>query len=347
MARYDPEPFKSDGGFTVLGLPLLFGLLAASGLVLGGIAGFISRWFYLIILFPAGIGLGLAGAGYFAGRLAKMRNLALAFLAGLFAGALAMGTMHFVEYRHFVSVRDEAVAGVPAAALAAADPKVQEIRAVNSFPAYLNFAAKEGVRIGRRGGGINLGYWGTWIYWSLELLGVTVLAMLGTIGGALQPFCKRCDSWKDEKDLGRLSGDPERAKALVEKGRLDELREHSPGDVDGALVLTISWCRTCHDRCPVDVKLQSVSHNDKGEEQKSELTHQTYPGEALEELEALFSAVGLSRRQARGEDRPRRERDDDDPPRRAIREDREDRDARRREDDDDDRPRRRERRDDY
>jgi hypothetical protein len=315
MSRYSPEPYKPDGGLTVVGLPILFGILTVAAVILGGIAGFIAQWFYLIIVFPAVVGFGLFGAGWLANYVAKMRNIPVAFLAGLYASCVAMGTMHYVEYRNTI----EKVVREARENKGTLPPGGEEAVRSISFPQYMNLAAKAGVTIGRRGGGLNLGYWGSWIYWTVELVGVAVLALIGTVGGAAQPFCSRCGSWKDDATLGHLTGDPERAKDALEKGKIDALAEHEPDRSRGHLRLSMPHCKTCRHRSPIDLKLERVTKNDKGEEEKNELAHVTYPGEAIDDFEGLFGAPRPRRRAERAEEdeeerprRPERGRRDDD-----------------------------------
>jgi hypothetical protein len=345
MSRYSPEPYKADGGFTIVGLPILFGILTVAAIILGGLAGLISQWFYLVLVFPMAIGFGLFGAGWLGNYVAKMRNVGIGFLAGLFASCVALGTMHFVEYRNTIEkVAQEARQNNPKMP----PGEEQALRSI-SFPQYMNLAAKAGVTIGRRGGGLNLGYWGSWIYWSLELIGVAVLALIGTVGGAAQPFCPRCESWKDDKTLGHLTGDPEHAQKALEKGKIESLAHHEPGPSRGHLLLTMSHCKSCRHRSTIDVKLQRVTKNDKGEEEKSELAHVTYPGEAIDDFEELFGSARPRRRAAlldeETEDRPRRREDEDRPRRREVTDrprdrDEDDRPRRRDRDEDEDRPRR-------
>jgi hypothetical protein len=183
---------------------------------------------------------------------------------------------------------------------------------------------------------------------------VAVLALIGTVGGAAQPFCPRCDSWKDDTTLGRLTGDPERAQKALEKGKIDALADHEPDRAHGHLLLSMSHCKFCRHRSTIDVKLQQVTKNDKGEEEKKELAHVTYPGEAIDDFEELFSAL-RPRRAERveaveevAEERPRRRRvedeDEDRPRRREVTDrprgrDEDDRPRRWDRDEDEDRPR--------
>src|SRR5881628_3245839 len=47
LPRFEPEPYQPDGGFSVVRLPLLMGVLLVAALALGWLASFIGQWFYL------------------------------------------------------------------------------------------------------------------------------------------------------------------------------------------------------------------------------------------------------------------------------------------------------------
>jgi hypothetical protein len=272
MGRYSPEDYTPDGGFSPAGLPLLLVGLIASAIGLGWLASFIGQWFYLILLFPLGIGFGLIAAGVIFGRLGKMRSPGLACLLGLLSAVVAMLAMHYFDYRRLVQ---DAAPGEGSTGLFS----------------YLNAAATVGVTINGKGGrgGWNLGYTGTWIYWSLELLVVAVMSTLGMVAGATAPFCSDCNVWKEEKKLGTLGANGNEAAEHLRNGAVERLQEHEPGPLGGSFPLLVWVCPNCKSEGTIAVKLQSVTKNAKGEEDTKELVHLTYPGKALAELEALFS----------------------------------------------------------
>ena len=69
MNTYQPEEHHSDGGFRLVGLPLLFGTLLVAALAIGWLASWIGQFFYLILLFP----LCIAGFLAVGGRAARAR----------------------------------------------------------------------------------------------------------------------------------------------------------------------------------------------------------------------------------------------------------------------------------
>jgi hypothetical protein len=301
MSRFAPEVYRSDGGFSAGGLPILLLSMWGAALALGWLASFIGQWFYLILLFPLGIGLGLVGVGVIVGRLTKMRSPALAALVGLISGIVAIVSMHYFNYQRnyhdpdrqkllsWAPVLENLPAGVREPKVAEAQAALKQAREAESFLGYLNLEATLGVTISHRGqGGFNIGYTGTWIYWGLELFGVAVMATLGLMGGAMAPFCSTCNEWKEERPLGMLSRQGVDVPALLSSGELDALKAHCSAVVGTDLLLSVSACGSCRGNSPIAVKLEELSKNDKGELVKNEVVHLTYPGEALAEFEAMF-----------------------------------------------------------
>lgn len=294
MTRYTPEPYKPDGGFSLAGLPVLFFVLFVAAGAIGGLASFLGQWFYLVLLFPVGMGLALTAVGYLIGRVTKMRSVGIAILAGLISGAVSVVTMHYGDYLRFrdkVNAIDPAGVnfprGVDAAQFRQLVQAMLQKKGVDTFLGYMNQQATEGVTIGgRRGGGFNLGFTGSWIYWALELVVVAVITCMGIVGGTAAPFCSVCDRWKEERKLGTLDGDPQEVKTHLEEGDLQALRDYP---TDGELHLSVHVCPGCGDEGDLAVKLQQVTKNAKGEDVTTALAHLTYPGKALADLEAVFT----------------------------------------------------------
>jgi hypothetical protein len=272
MKPYKPTEYTPDGGVSLIGLPILAIALGMGAVALGWLASFIGQAFYLIVLFPIGIGLGLIFVGSLASTPAKLRSIPVAAVFGLLAGLLAMVSMHFFDYRR-------AMDGAP--------PGFEM-----SFLQYLDFEANQGVVIGRANSGFNIGYVGTWIYWGVETLIVAGFSLLGMAGVAAAPFCRGCETWKKEHNLGALGGAPEPVLEAFRAGDFDSLHQHKASAISqDDLVFTAHICPNCRQRAPIDVKLQHKVSNDKGEESLVELAHLTYPGSALKEFESLFGKV--------------------------------------------------------
>lgn len=298
MSKFLPQEYQPEGGFSVVGLPILLGLLGATGIAIGWLASFIGQWFYLIVLFPLAMGFGLIMVGVYVGHLTKMRSPGLAVLLGLVGAGVTLLAMHYFNYQRFLQERQELLRvgalfdKLPAVPkdgkMAEAVQFLKQAKAVNSFFSYLDMEATQGITIGSRGGGLNIGYVGTWIYWVVELAVVAVMATLGLVGGAAAPFCSACNEWKEERQLGTLQGKGSDVAVFLTNGDIEQLHDHYPAPAGGSLVLKAAICPNCRTDSPIAVKLEEVTKNAKGEEEKKELIHLTYPGEALPELEALF-----------------------------------------------------------
>ena len=324
MNHFQPVPYKSEGGFSAASVPILLALLCLAGAVLGWLASLISQWFYLIVLFPLGIGFGLVMVGGLGGHLTKMRSRGLAAVLGLAGSSVAVLTMHYFDYQRFLSQRESLLSaelppegqpgtgskpGVaePQQFLAGAAARrahtgvrdtltpeagefLRRAKAVNSLSAYMEFAATQGVSIGRIGSSkSNLGYVGTWIYWFFEWAMVAFMTTMGLILFATAPFCSSCNTWKVERPLGTLRGDGAEAAEILATGEIQRLTGLRPAVVGGPLELSASVCPNCKTASSVVIKLVEVTKKSKNEVQRTELGEQlTYPGGALSEFESLF-----------------------------------------------------------
>ncbi len=92
--HFDATPFQPDGGAPFAGIMLTISVAIVSAALLGFIGSMIGQWFYLILIFPLGIGAGVGAAVAFALKQGKVRNPAVGVLAGFLGGVIAMLTMH-------------------------------------------------------------------------------------------------------------------------------------------------------------------------------------------------------------------------------------------------------------
>jgi hypothetical protein len=252
-------------------------------------------------VFPLGIGFGLALVGALVVNLAKMRNAIMAAILGLISGVVAIVAMHYFDYQRFLNERQELLAAVPPINInnlpmnrmdpeaAEAIQKLKEVRAVNSFTSFMHFQATQGVSIGKIGqGGANLGFVGTWIYWVVELMAVAAMVTFALKMYAASPFCTECNTWKEERKLGTLQRNDEDIEAWLRKGKIERLPELDPAPTGGNLIFTAAVCPNCKSESSITVKVEEVTKDKKGEEQKKELIHLVYSGEALVVFEELF-----------------------------------------------------------
>jgi len=284
--RLEAAPYQPEGGFSPLGVLVVFAcvILGAGGLGYG--VSWVRQWFYIILVFPflIGVVLGILGAiGIYMGN---VRNLALATLIGLFGSCLSLLAIHYFDYERFrATAAAEKAAQAKKGAVQVPPANPREV----SFPEYLDLRATEGIPVHFRRIHFNLGYVGTYIYWFVEIVIVSVLVIAIMRGCAADPFCAQCQSWKDKRSLGTLTMAPETAVRIFGKGEMVRLADHDFPHGDGQIQITAWVCKECGPDAPVDVKLDQVTKNAKNEEETSELAYLTYPGKALPILESLFA----------------------------------------------------------
>ena len=315
-AVYDVRPYKPDGGAEGSGILMLVSALAFVGAALGFAAHWVSQYFYLIILFPILIGFVVGAVGVRMVRQGRVRNPLIGGLAGFIGGALAMLMMHYFDYRSFRDSLAEldpewrTIAQLPAAEREQLLAEVEDVAdreqlaavfraaAVGSFGEYMQYAAHEGVEISSsRGSGnpMNLGYYGTWIYWGIEMLIVAGITYAMVRGSTADPYCRECGAWKEQRTLGGFHGESA-ASALaatdaLESGQLDRFRAAGANNVVGSLPVTASCCPRCAGE--IDLKVEHATVDGKGNVQKKALAHVTYPRAALDPLSELFSKPHL------------------------------------------------------
>ncbi len=320
--RFDVEPYQPDGGFQWTGVSLVIGVLGIAGIILGGLAGLISQWFWLILIFPAAMGGALGGLGALAVKWGKVRNPWLGGLAGFVGGCGAMLAMHYCGYLQFQSAVATAFAKLPEPARRAVQmladnpqanipigPEVnpaeraeimknlqewaRDLR-VKSFGAYLDHQAQIGVTIqghhdiGKQDKGMNLGYIGSIIYWLVELLIVAVMAFYVMRVSASQPFCRACDAWKTKRALGELQPPFDEVVAALKEGNVGRFVEVQPKLGGAELFVSAHVCPGCGATGAVDVEIEQVTKDGKGNPVRKTIAQVTYPGEALPVLETLF-----------------------------------------------------------
>ncbi len=291
LPRFDTEPYRPAGGFNVAGLAILLGIMLPVAVLLGFLASLIGQWFYLIIIFPAGICLGLAMAGMGGVKVGKVANPALSIVAGLIAATVAVLAMHYFDYqRDMARAREELAKVQPNMAGAAVEGP--------GLFGYIDAKARAGVTLTGKHGKMNLGYVGSYIYFFVEYLFLAALLCFLMYGFAREPFCKECKSWKAERQLGVLTLPVEDkpkeavdyAVATLKKGKLAGLVNEDPDAEQVELGLSAYVCPNCED-APVEVKMRSIERNEKGEVTNVDLALVTYPAEAVAVLESLCERV--------------------------------------------------------
>jgi hypothetical protein len=304
--RFKAIPFQPDYGWDLAGAGVIVGLLAVGGLALGFAASIVERYFWLILLFPAIIGVLQGVVGCYGVQVGRVRNPILAGIAGLIGGCAAMISMHYYDYRDFV----RELAAQPAE-IRALFPPASQI----GFVDYIDLMAKQGIVIdfkvqhrapfqqaaGNQPRGNNLGRVGTYVYWLTEMVAVAIITFLVMRLRAAQPFCPDCRSWKKERIIATFEASSVEAAAALGSGRL--LQVMSPVGID-ALKLTMAVCPNCSQDQPIDLKLEREDGEQYGHVTYKEVAHVTYPGEALQVID-LASAHEQAACPACGEPPPR------------------------------------------
>jgi hypothetical protein len=320
LSRFPAERYRHDGGFTAGGVALLTVTAIVTGAVTGAIASFISQWFYLVLIFPIAIGLAVAAAAGWAIKIGHVRNSLIAGAVGLLSGLMAMFVMHYCDFARFKSeVRANLEKQPPQVAemisqlpeLVATrdkqppdiqqmidelkkDPEAFRVLMVHDLPSYVDFSAHVGVSlksthsIGDKDKGLNLGYYGSYIYWGVEVLIVAVFTYFLASLAAAEPYCTTCNTWKKKQQLGSLQPPVETAVDALKQGELARLQENRPMPGTGPLLVIADVCPNCAANSPIDVKLVHSTRNKKNEEKTKTVAHVTLPGAALTPLQQMF-----------------------------------------------------------
>jgi len=315
--RFDATPYVPDGGFSIVGLLMLFVGLAVAGIVMGVITHYVSKLIYFILVFPMLIGFAVGGVGALLVKWGKVRSPWVAGGAGLLAGILAMLTTHFLDYRHFIDEREAIMAGNPFLKnvgkngrnlllnLNVQNPaereRIKRELDVDSFFEYIDYAAHEGVTLQHgagRQGGLNLGYYGTYIYWLVETLIVAGIVFAMTRKPAQEPFCTLTNEWKSAKCGDNFFvpievGSATAATALKdgELGKLAEIKAqgaNATGQTEPVRLYVLA-SPNHFDQCTLEAKLVKFVAGKNGQQEEKELAVATYPASALPAFETFCS----------------------------------------------------------
>jgi hypothetical protein len=277
--------------------------------VLGVAAAVVGQFVYAVLIFPILIGLGVGAAQNWAIRHTKIRTPLACGAAGLFAGIVAVVTMHFFNYLIFEQLLSEAAIeeqSLRQAILEAvdpeernylkgvlaeyeADPEVREVQGIVSFADYLDWSARQGVEISpmhSSSGGLNLGYPGSYIYWAAEAVIVALISAAVARRRASAPFCVKCDAWKVERELGWLNAPPKVVGETIQSGRLGDLTALA-GTSNDEVAISVCECPTCSSEDEVVLQVDQVTYNN-GNRNKHPTSRAVYPRAAAEELARLF-----------------------------------------------------------
>ncbi|HEX6290768.1 MAG TPA: hypothetical protein VFZ66_16385 [Herpetosiphonaceae bacterium] len=195
------------------GIFFLLLAIVCGGFICGLIAFTVAQLFWLILLFP--IGLGLMVGGILSKLIAtqNIRSPLASAVSALLMGLVLYATFHLLAYQSFrwevaqIFVERE---GPMDSALQEEmiDLVLTEETGFSGFFGYLKLQAQEGISIGRVGSTnpITLNEPLTWLYWLLEA-GLIVGFATGTaVSSAKKPFCELCQSWyRSSEHLGSVA----------------------------------------------------------------------------------------------------------------------------------------------
>jgi hypothetical protein len=276
--RFDTQPYYEYNPPAPTGALLLLTGMSVAGFLVGLIASVISNWIYLVIIFPAIMGAVLGGIGTFLVRAGKARAKFVLWAAGAITGLATMFGMH-VGY--FVSELNELEGRIPGV-------RAMVLRDPWAFFRFWDMRAERGIVIGKGGqADKNLGYEGSYGYWAFEtvIIGWIAFAIFHQAAGA--PLCERCQGWRVERYLGRMTPVPaELVTGPLLDGHLLTLVDRATVTDDVCLRFKATLCPACGPLAPVDVTLERLAPNEKGYIKISVLEQVRYPGEVLPLLDA-------------------------------------------------------------
>jgi|GEM_PF-1544202 len=310
---FNPQPYRPETGLPIRGFLLLLLSTGLTGVLVGLLAGIIGQWLYVVILFPILMGAIVGHAGAWAVDRGRVRSPLLGGLVGILGGCAAVIALHGIEYcvfeyqlrevppevrqiaRDFEKLQPQFATLPPDVQFVILqlreDPEARETLAVHSLWTYIDRRAREGVElrdVGDNGAkaGLNLGYIGSYCYWSVDFLLIALIAAEMIRKAAARPFCSRCDEWKTETVLPAFPGSPLVICDAFESGDFRSIANHvaSPGDAETFLA-TLFHCPRCTTESALDVRLAQLIVKKKGEPTEKLVCELSYPGEARESLE--------------------------------------------------------------
>lgn len=229
------------------------------GMLTGIVVAVVGSLFYIVFLFPLGMGFVGGNIVKLGIRLAKIRKISQVILLSVLVAISIYGTYHFVKYIIFRGQMFIQLS--PRLTEVSRDDKVDAaqflvnyalIKATghSGFIGYMLFKAQHGISLQRfyDKDFMNLGPVLTWAYWFLELGLIFWVAMRIGKQDAQAPVCEVCGSrLGKEKHLGGTTPANElllldliRSRQFVELGKLIEKNENLP-----SMELYMQRCEAC------------------------------------------------------------------------------------------------------
>jgi hypothetical protein len=277
--RVPTIPGTSPAGFAGwLGAALI---LVVGGAFVGLGTALVGAFFYLVILFPVGMGFAGGMLVTWAVRSAHLRTAFQVLAVSLLAAAAIYGTFHYARYIGFqlstMQALSEKVAESGSDAAGKVDLAVtrvfvnyalKEETGFGGFPGYMLYKARNGVSIGKfySQNRTELTSWLAWLYWVLEF---GVIAWIARSMGNAElkvPVCEACGRrFNHEQHLGGTAPANEsllldllRRSDVVELGRLMEKDAGLP-----SVELYMKRCEAC-DKSSAQITVRRATLTTKG-----------------------------------------------------------------------------------
>jgi hypothetical protein len=202
------KPYQAPHGVSIPTSELFMVLLTVvlGGTIIGIVAYIISTMFWVIILFPAV--MGLVGGVLLKWQIkgAKLGSPAYAVLVGLFAGLMIFSIYFVSDYFYFRHVTtqelaaDAAYYGLPSSELL--DELLRFETGSGGYLGFLKLNMREGIWISRVGIPMDSGFviTGAWVfvYHLIEAALVIGITAKMAFDAGKQPFCAKCRDWIDQ-----------------------------------------------------------------------------------------------------------------------------------------------------
>lgn len=283
------EKYHASGEFPLSGAVQGLVVCCVAGIVVGGVAHLVGRFFYLVILFPIVMGMAGSWALGFSITRGKIRSILVAVILGMVCTISLYGSMHVFDYLQFksevkaaIAAEEPELANNPEQVEAVIDEWLESEVGDTGFLGYMEYAAKQGVSIGRVGSdGGNIGKVGTYIYWLIEFLIIAGIIFAGSTA-ALEPFCSPCDTWYVKQDLSPTSLESvEEITAAMDRHDFETAAQKvEPTDQAPCALIEVHRCPTCHNSDAV-IKIQGISVDKKGKTQVKKVYESVIPFSGL------------------------------------------------------------------
>lgn len=263
-------------------------LVAIGGAFTGVAMAIIGSLFYIVFLFPLGMGFVGGNIIKLGVRLAKIRKTSQVVFLSIVVTASIYGTYHYGRYvglqvQTYLRLSSELSEANEMKSLKVAkaltDYALIKKTGHSGFIGYVLYKAQKGVALGRvtSSDGVNIGPVLTWAYWLLEFVIIFWVAMSIAKQEAQVPVCEVCGSrLGKEKHLGGTAPANEsllldliHRREFVELGKLIEKNEDLP-----SMELYLQTCEACQ-KGNARITVRRAFQNTRGAVQFADISNVT------------------------------------------------------------------------